>query len=99
MSDIDKIGRGLATVLEATPVLTSLFSSGQNWQLQAACDAMRSWTWLFLDARRRDDPEMRELRDLLKDYETYLAGTHPETCGRIRSFAELLQESISFVEA
>ena len=96
--DIDGITCGRATVAEAQETLTALIGGGQNWQIEAACTAMRAWTWKALDGRRHDDSEMRAWHEMVQGYSVYLLDSHPEHSGRLRTLWELVYESISVAE-
>lgn len=98
MGVIERIQNGEATAEEAREALAPLINRGGEFSLQLAYTCARDWTWKALNARRRDEADMRAWFYLLRAFADHLRRAHPEHSGRFYSLMDMVGVSISHGE-
>jgi hypothetical protein len=96
---LGRIGRGIATPLEARDALLAALVPMTREGAEDAYLALRAWTWKALDGRRRD-PELRGWSDIITAAAALMGQRgHADLAERLRALDELVLESAAVGDA
>lgn len=90
---LEDLALGEVTLAQGTETVTAVLSKLEDHSICALYEALRSWTWKTLEARRRDD-ELSGWLDLFSRVSSLLHDRAGELATKLEAFIELLQASI-----